>query len=290
MIGYRTLSLCGTSWRMTQRALIPQRMPHVPLCPDEAQLGRSLLRAGALLARWDVEFDSAVPGEWWHVIKDEEAGLDALSGSTRSKIRRGGRKLAARRCSRAEVLECGHPVYRAAFERYETFEPCLSRDAFCEAVQTLPEETEFWAVTDLETDDWVAFSENLVRDEACFYNTIWFAPEGLRKYSSYLLFQKMNEHYLVERGLRYVSDGARSISHDTSIHDFLIDKFHFRKAYSRLRVCYAPGLGLLVRILYPWRERWSRGTSSISRKLTVLLEQERIRRACLRRQVPSDGP
>jgi len=125
-----------------------------------------------------------------------------------------------------------------------------------------------------------AFSENLVRDGACFYDTIWFEPESLKRYAGYALFYEMNKHYLNERDLRYVSDGARNISHQTNIHDFLEKKFGFRRAYARLRVVYFPGVGIAVRALYPFRRWFSRRSGGLLQKISVLLEQERIRRSC----------
>ncbi|MGM9704630.1 MAG: hypothetical protein ACI3YB_01395 [Prevotella sp.] len=48
----------------------------------------------------------------------------------------------------------------------------------------------------------------------------------------------MNRHYLENRKLKFVSDGARSITNHSNIQPFLIDKFKFRKAYCNIRLTY----------------------------------------------------
>jgi hypothetical protein len=90
----------------------------------------------------------------------------------------------------------------------------------------------------------------------------------------------MNRHYLEERKFRYVSDGARSLSHDTQIHDFLESKFGFRKAYARLHVVYAPWLDASVAAAFPFRNLIKKMPFSPFKKASILLKQEEIRREC----------
>lgn len=282
MIGFRTIRMHSTSWRRLHGALVRMDMPHVPLVLSASSMYRLLLRGRALFVRWEDDFDLEVESEWWHVLKDVPEELGKLSSNTRSKVRRGLKCFVAQPERREVIAAEGYGVYRAAFNRYKTFEEILSAADFQAAVEMLPTETEFWSVRVPDSGRIVAFSENLVLDGACFYNTIWFEPESLKKYSGYVLFHEMNKHYLNDRALSYVSDGARNISHQTNIHDFLMQKFHFRRAYSRLRVLYFPGLGVVVRLLYPLR-KWIVGYSKGPfQRVAVLLEQERIQRSCAR--------
>ena len=142
----------------------------------------------------------------------------------------------------------------------------------------MPESVEFWGVFDPTLSALVAFSENIVSASSCFYSTMWFTPDCLPRGASYALIHSMNEYYLVERGLRYVSDGARNISHNTNIHQFLESKFGFRRAYCLLNVVYAPRVAMAVAFLYPFRAVIRK--LGMSARVNVLLEQERIRRAC----------
>ena len=281
MIGYKYFRYNGIDWRRHHGALVSLGMPHVDKPLQVADARRLLVKHRALFIRWEDQFDQLSTGEWWHVIKDELEDFDALSRNTRSKLRRGAKRFEAGTAKRKSILAEGYEVYKSAFDRYQTFEEMHSEKAFQQAIAKLPENTEFWAVREQESGQMVAFSENLVQDGACFYDTMWFQPDALRAYAGYLLIHAMNKHYLNERGLLYVSDGARSISHQTNVHEFLEQKFTFRRAYARLRVVYFPGLSILVKLLYPFRTLFNNRSASLLQKIAVVLEQERIRRACL---------
>jgi hypothetical protein len=234
------------------------------------------------LIRWETGFDMETPTAWWHVIKSDREDIDRIPKKTRYLIRRAAKTYLVRKVGIEQVQKCGYTVYVGAYERYETHEKILGKEAFLNALRALPQETEFWALFDQESGNMVGFSEDLVRDEACFYVTMWVLPNALRDGAGYLLFHEMNRYYLNERKLRYVSDGARSVSHDTEIHQFLIRKFAFRKAYGCLHVTYAPWLAVALFMVFPFRYLIYAIKWKPFRLLSVLLRQEAIRRQCAR--------
>jgi len=89
----------------------------------------------------------------------------------------------------------------------------------------------------------------------------------------YGLIFEMNRYYLQERGLKYVLDGARSMTEHSNIQPMLEEKFKFRKAYCDLQLFYKPLIGMAVKVLFPFRrlikhpkvvailrqEAWARG-------------------------------
>ncbi|MGM0906946.1 MAG: GNAT family N-acetyltransferase [Pseudomonadota bacterium] len=261
---------------------MPLTLPHNMGSFSVSDAKSLLKKTNAFFIRWESSFDSVHETPWWHIIKSDNEHIEELSSNTRSKVRRGLKKYSCYVIERERVISEGYEVYEEAYKRYDTFENRLSREAFKEAIVSLPRQTEFFGVIEKESDKLVAFSENYVDNGACFYLTIWFSPEHLRKYSSYALFHEMNKFYLNERKLNYVSDGARSINHDTNIHDFLISKFGFRKAYAKLNIVYSPFVKLITVLLYPFKNAIKKVPISFSKKLSVLLEQERIRRACIK--------
>jgi hypothetical protein len=230
--------------------------------------------------RWENEFDQDIPTPWWHIIKDAPEDLEQLPKKTRYMIRKASKNYEAKPIELKDVLEQGYPVYVKAYERYDTHEPMFTENQFCEAVRNLPEQTEWWGCFDRETGYLVAFSENYVESETCFYVTMWLEPDAMAKFSGYLLFHEMEIHYLHDRGFQYISDGARSLSHHTNIHDFLIRKFNFHKSYARLHVVYVPWLFLSVSAAYPFRNLIKKIPWSPCQKASILLKQEEIRRKC----------
>lgn len=280
MIGYTYFKAAGLLWRENQGVIMPLSMPHRMSEMSEINAKRIMDGRSSLMIRWDSGFDKYDSSDWWYVIKDRDDGLESLSRNSRSKVRRGKKAFESRQCAEEDILHYGYDVYCSAFARYTTHEKCYDRNKFVQAIKSLPEGTEFWSVRDRVTGKMVAFSENFVQDNACLYNTIWFEPSGLKRYSAYALFYAMNSHYLSERKLKYVSDGARNLSHKTSIHDFLEKKFGFRKAYARLNVEYEIWLAILVFLLYPFRSILRKMPLVFFKKASVLLKQEEIRRKC----------
>lgn len=279
MIGYEYFKDGSFFWRKHFRSLIPLSMPHIDPALSMLDAKKLLKENRALFIRWDTFFDNLVETNWWHVIKDEKEDITKLKKKARNQVRRGNKEFEIR-LSKRDIIKNAYSIYRIAFETYNTIETSLTRNEFQKSINNLPKETEFWGVFDKSTDKLVGFSENLVIDNACFYMSIWILPEAMRRYASYTLFHEMNKYYLNDCQLRYVSDGARSISHDTNVHDFLQSKFGFRKAYSKLNVVYSDRFGFLIFMTYPFRRIINILPGTFFQKVSILLFQEEIRRSC----------
>jgi hypothetical protein len=105
------------------------------------------------------------------------------------------------------------------------------------------------------------------------FSSIKFDPAFLKLYSGYALIHTMNQHYLEAMGFQYVCNGARSISHDTNMHEFLIRNFGFEKVYTTLNLYYRWPLGWMVALAYPFRGPLGRAVPSL--KKILLLEEFR---------------
>jgi hypothetical protein len=276
MIGYQWFVHENLPWRFHHGAVIPLFMPHVNVHFSEKELEALRQKSAAFFIRFDTNFDHPKKSEWWHVIKDSEFTLESYSSNTRSKIRRGLKSLISVKLSREDVISEGYQVYRSAYDRYVTFEQMCSKPQFEIAVKLMPPETEFMGVRCRESWELLAFSENIVRDNACLFNTIWFNPKGLKRYSSYVLIYDMCRYYLGDMKFRYVSDGSRNLSHATNIHQFLEGTFLFRKSYSTMQLVYAPSVRFALSCLYPLRSLFRFEGSNFVKKIRLLLRQHEI--------------
>ena len=281
MIGYNYFSEFGIFWRYHFHAIIPLSPPHIK--PDiKVHTAKDLLkRKKALLVRWEEGFDLEYETEWWHIIKDQKENIDSLSKKTRNQIRRGRKNYTCKVCDREVIINKGYDIYKGVFSKYQTFEKSISKVAFQKAIRNLPPQTEFWSVVENLTGLLVGFSENIILNNVCLYVSIWILPEHMKEYAGYTLFHEMNKYYLNEQGCKYVSDGARSISHQTNIHEFLQSKFGFRKAYCKLNIFYKYTLFIAIRTLYPFKKIFTTFDLQIFDQLDIILEQERIRRTFL---------
>ncbi|MFP4169297.1 MAG: hypothetical protein ACLFSY_10720 [Desulfonatronovibrionaceae bacterium] len=269
----------GIYWFMHHGVLLPLTPPHAEIELNRSEQEELLKKTGARFIRWTNHFDKD-DSAFWYIIKDFFGGLEELSSNTRSKIRRGQKKFAAGPVTFNHLRTEGYQTYINAFQRFSTFEQPVNKIQFEKHVCMLEESGvyEIWGVWDKPSKRLAGFSENLILGPTCFYETIYFDPSYLKNYSSYTLFYEMNHHYLQAKGFRYVHDGSRSLSHDTNIHDFLIDKFKFRKAYCDLHIAYRFDVAMLARILFPLRRFLYTRRGPIGKRLSVLLRHEEIRR------------
>ena len=81
---------------------------------------------------------------------------------------------------------------------------------------------------------------------------IKYDPTEMKKYPSYALINELTDYYLNNIKVSYISNGTRSLSHDTNMQELLIKKFKYRKAYCDLNVYFRRDLRILVMILAPF--------------------------------------
>jgi hypothetical protein len=216
-----------------------------------------ILKQGGLLLRNTYDFDCKKETSFWFVIKDRFVGFEELSSKVRNQVRKSLKTYDIRRVSLKDLESVGYYIFSVAQESYRIKCSVLSKEQYRAIIQSYSEDKfkEFWCVYRKDTGKAVALSINTVKDNCCEYNTLKALPSALHDstYPYYGLIFEMNRHYLEERGLMYVNDGARSLTEHSNIQNFLESKFKFRKAYCRLQVVYQWWFGIIVRCLYPFR-------------------------------------
>lgn len=267
-------------WKYYHGALVPETAPHMQIELTKKEEKELLNMSKAYFLRYISDWEKKEQSQFWYVIKDNFGGMEELSSNTRSKVRRGLKQCMVKKVSKEIIANEGYDVYHHAFDNYNTYMKPTNRETFKKDILNLSA-CDFWAVYKNDEDKMIAYSQNFIEDNSVNYATIKFHPSYLKLYSSYALFYEMNRYYLEEKHFLYVNDGARSISHDTNIQDFLIQKFKFRKAYCKLHVAYRWDIGLIVNILYPLRNIMDKVkiNNKILNKILVLLRQEEIRRS-----------
>lgn len=279
--GLEIVEAGGCYWQNYKGVLLPAYLPHA--IPDgiSTSVSRAMEISRAHLARWTEGLDQAVDSQWWFVMRQGEYGQELLSSNTKSKLNRGRRRLEARPISPRELLLKGHEVCRAAVARYGSMEFLPTREAFsarARAAERHPAAMEFWGV--FRDSELVAFAENHLQGGGVFMESIWYDPSGLKDYSSYVLMDAVLDEYLVHRKCRYVSDGSRSIYHETGVHDFLVGKFGFRRVPASMHVRYSRSLALGLWASRPLEglvRKWvARHPYPALRKLAALHFQESI--------------
>lgn len=219
---------------------------------------QALLKKGGLMVRNTYNFDCQDETRFWNLIKDQYGGMEELSGNTRKKVRRSLEKIEIRKVNNDFVKSLGYPILKASFEDYPVRDRILTLHSFERYMDECgKKDFDYWGLFDYDDDRFIGFFTVMLWEDTCEYGLVAVLPEYKRKntaYPYYGLFHTMNQHYLQEKGFRYVTDGARSITEHSSIQDFLIEKFRFRKSYCRLSVHYNWWMKIMVKTLYPFRK------------------------------------
>ena len=264
------------NWRKYHGALIPSTPPHIQV--DITGLEEEIKNQNAYFARWISDFDQKDESEFWYVICDTKIQLQDYSRNTRSKISRSKKYFDIKKITKRILIQKGFKVYRKAQTRYKSVLFPKTKQIFINELVDLDMHWDFWGVFIKDSDTLVAYSINKLSSKSCDYSTTKFDPYYLRKYSSYLLYHTMNEYYLNIKEFNYIHNGTRSLSHQTNIQDFLVQKFSYRKAYCKLHVQYHPVVYILVNVLFPLRDILVKVKLSLFQKIGVVLKQEELNR------------
>lgn len=152
------------------------------------------------------------------------------------------------------ILQYGYQVYVRAAEKYKVKYTPPTQKEFIDRINECDVNFDLWACIDKEDGKLAAFAINHVFEDCVDYQTMKFDPDMMSRFHcSYCLIYEMNRFYLEERHLRYVCDGARSLTNHSDVQPFLIEKFKFRRAYCRMSLVYKWWFGLLVKIAFPFR-------------------------------------
>ncbi len=245
---------------------IYKNIPHKADEIDERS-ARKILKSGGFFLRNIYNFDKTKNRSYWYVIKDSYGGLEELPSKVRNQVRRSLNTYDFKRVSKTEMQEKGFTLFNKSRERFNDKSLFVTQEAWNDSLNK--DKLDFWLGYSKMENTPAVFAINAVYDDYCDYNTMGISPDVPNNtYPIYGLLFEMNRYYLEERRLKYVLDGARSITEHSNIQPFLEDKFNFRKAYCDLQLFYKPWLGFAIRFAFPFRKLIK------NRKVAALLRQE----------------
>ena len=199
-------------------------------------------------------YDCPEETKFWYVVKDRFDGFDELSPRVRNKIRHAETAFDYRLIDQALLKEKGYPILVDTFADYAITDRTINEIDFKAYLDTY--QFDYWGVFNKENLEMVGFSCVRRWTDSCEYDLSGMMTRYKRdgSYPYYGLYHAMNEYYLGKQGFKYVSDGSRSITEHSNIHEFLIQNFNFRKAYCHLQVHYNWWMKIAVKVLYPFRK------------------------------------
>lgn len=271
------IRLNSVVWYHYHGALLPKVKPDQNIELSEAEAKKLLRESKAFFLRYTSNWDMKKESEFWYVIKDSREELSSYSSKMRNQIKKGLKNCEVKKVTNLEIAKNGYMSYSKAFKKYKTDLKPMGYDTFYK--NTLKSNGyDYFAVYNKQ-GEMIAYSTNKIEDDSCSYMTIKYDPDYLKLYPSYALIFEMNHYYLNKLDFKYVSDGARSISHDINIQDYLIQKFKFPKAYCKLHIVYRSDVKIIVSILFPFRNIVFKLNNKLFNKISILLKQEEIKRS-----------
>lgn len=212
-----------------------------------------ILRGGGYFVRNTFNWDRPKESQFWYVIKDHWGDIDELPSKTRNQVRKSLKCYEVRMVSPETMARDGFELYNESRKRFQDPKLLVNKEQW--EKRCMSGGQEFWLAYSLETGKAEAMGINRRYDDYCSYVTMGVNPEApISSYPMYGLIFLMNQYYLRDCGLKYVLDGARSVTAHSNIQPFLEEKFKFRRAYCDLHVFYKPWFGLAVKILFPFRK------------------------------------
>ena len=268
-------------WVKYQGILMPAvSIPLEPTFFSLRELQQLLKRSRVPLVRWSDKFTDKKT-EWWWVTTSSAVDIMKLNRGTRNEIRRGNKRCVVKQLKAEWLAENGYQCYYSAYRRYRNAKPA-NEEVFRKQLKEKIDKNcfEFWGV--FADNKLAGYCECVLLGKTVSTSVIKYHPDYLRKYySAYALTFAVLDNYLNRKKFNLVSNGERSIAHDTNIQSFL-EQFGFKKQYCQLNVIYSPLFGLLVKIVYPLRRLidiiYKLIPINFLHKIAIILRQEKIRR------------
>ena len=259
------------NWRKYNGAIIPLKSSHIEVKELRHEIQKLVQKNNVFFARWISDFDCKKQKKFWYCIHDTPMQMSDYSTNTRNQIKKGINNFQINIINKSVIETEGYDIYASAFQTYNTLLQVKTKDLF---VKELEGNWEFWGI--YFKDTLIGYSQNRIVDGCCDYATIKINPTYKKMYPTYALIFIMNKYYLNEKHLKYVSDGARSLFHQSNIQGFLMQKFKFRKAFCRLHILYSPFIKRVVFMLYPLRMLLCSINIILFKKIGLVLKQEEI--------------
>jgi len=140
---------------------------------------------------------------------------------------------------------------------------------------------DFWGI--FIENKLIGYAKCIKIDKLVDLSAIWYDQKYLKYYPIYALIYSLLKYYLDDQNYKLVSNGTRSIAHDTKMQEFLEIKFNFKKQYCQLNIVYSPILRYSISIayyFYPIIKFFDKIIpNNLIHKTLIILKQEKIKKS-----------
>lgn len=144
-----------------------------------------------------------------------------------------------------------------AFSAYpEKYRPMVVKKEFCGSIDSWNDELVF-AAFKKDTRELSGYIRVPVYERYAALMVQKSMPKHEKLQINAAMVAKLCEYFEEElkTGDFYICDGEKNILHETGFQNYLEKYFGFRKAYCNLKIKYRWWMALIVKVLYPFREK-----------------------------------
>lgn len=274
-----------SDWIYYNHAVIPKIAPHKSpdtKCIQDGSVWK--IRGGGIpmLARWTTEFDCAYETSWWYVIKDAPFDISNLKAKRRCEINKGKKNFTVSRIKPSEYAADILKVHMEALSSWpKKYRPTVCKEKFVESITTWDAELVYGGF-DNDTNELCGYALLHEHSQWLEFSMLRVIPSSEKRGINAAIVagilednnSRLNKNF-------YINDGSRAVRHETAFQDYLEKYFGFRKAYCQLHILYRFPLNIVVKILYPLRDRF-KDEGRIGSLICSILKMEELQRVCRR--------
>lgn len=195
--------------------------------------------------------------EWYGVLKYKHFEVSEYKSSNiRNQIRKGLSVFEIRRINAENLSIAGYAPYYEAQKLFVSEKKIKTAEAYISSVMDysgFDDIIHLWGV--YKGVELVGYAVIYCYDKVeANISEIRMLPEANREYASYALFHRLSEEYIKKQNFKCISDGYRSLVHETRIQELLMHKFGFEKIYLALCVKIRSPYHIFVDLLFPFRK------------------------------------
>lgn len=241
------------SWLLLKNTLIPDDILALPDSQTIHLVESRLNKEGLFFASYTSQFDQKVPSDFWYIINDQLLNLDDYPTKVRNEIRQSLKRCHLNLINPLDYWDILFKIYQTTIDSYSHYSYKFKYDQYKETIMSNIAFTDIWLITDVDN---VPIGYGHIKRKANYVDLfdIKIDPSKIKNMPVFGLLYELNRYYLSQSQFGFISDGRRSMLHDTNFQEFLEKKFLYRKAYCVLHVIYSRKISILMpfmRLLRP---------------------------------------
>lgn len=236
------------SWKILKNTLIPKNILQ-EFSEFELRSVKKLLNTkGYYFASYTSSFDQKEISDFWYIINDTPLTLEDYSRKVRYEIKQSLNRCNLKIVNPGENWDTLFTLYNSALNGYKNYNYRLNFAQFKEEIFSQIDKIDIWLISKTNNTA-VGYAYIIKNNKYIDLYDIKIDPNNLDCLPIYNLLYHINIYYLSERSYQFISDGRKSMFHETTFQSFLEKKFLYRKAYSKLHIEYSTIISLLIPLI-----------------------------------------